>query len=154
MYRRNFLVAAINLIVPVFICCQLASLWVFLVCYHFQFTWHKTGRKIQDWYLINSGSFCLYTLCMLQNISVLHLQRRENIFNGCPVIHISDSTMLMQEIVISFEEVMQTKLKVQLCIFQPLGNPCILQKRVVFQAKVFFSNSWFIVRLRNPRQLP
>ena len=46
----------------------------------------------------------------------------------------------MQETVISFEEVMQTKLKVKLCIFQPLGNPCILQKRVFFQAKVFFEN--------------
>ena len=33
---------------------------------------------------------------MLQNISVLVLQRRENFFNGCPVIHISDNTMLMQ----------------------------------------------------------
>ena len=81
-------------------------------------------------------------------------QWRENFFNSLPVIHISDSTMLMQETVISFEEVMQTKLKVKLCIFQSLSNPCILQKRVVFQAKVFFSNSWFIVRLRNPRQLP
>ena len=45
MYRRNVLVAAINLIVPFFICCQLASLWVYLVCYHFQLTWHKTGKK-------------------------------------------------------------------------------------------------------------
>ena len=73
------------------------------------------------------------------------LQWRENFFNSLPVIHISDSTLLMQETVISFEEVMQTKLKVKLCIFQSLSNPCILQKRVVFQAKVFFSNSWFIV---------
>ena len=37
----------------------------------------------------------------------------------------------MQETGISFEEVMQTKLKVKLCILQSLSNPCILQKRVV-----------------------
>ena len=65
---------------------------------------------------------------MLQNMSVLLLQRRENIFNGCPVIHISDSTMLMQEIVISFEEVMQTKLKVQLCISQSFTQSLYIAK--------------------------
>ena len=91
-------------------------------------------RKLLLTYWLHASKYFCFTL-----------QWRENFFNSLPVIHISDSTLLMQETVISFEEVMQTKLKVKLCIFQPLGNPCILQKRVVFQAKVFFSNSWFIV---------
>ena len=41
-------------------------------------------------------------------------QWRSNFLNGSPVIYISASTMLMQEIVISFEEVTLTKLKVKL----------------------------------------
>ena len=93
-------------------------------------------RKLLLTYWLHASKYFCFTL-----------QWRENFFNSLPVIHISDSTLLMQETVISFEEVMQTKLKVKLCIFQSLSNPCILQKRVVFQAKVFFSNSWFIVKL-------
>ena len=88
-------------------------------------------RKLLLTYWLHASKYFCFTV-----------QWRENFFNSLPVIHISDSTLLMQETVISFEEVMQTKLKVKLCIFQPLGNPCILQKRVVFQAKVFFSNSF------------
>ena len=94
-------------------------------------------RKLLLTYWLHASKYFCFTV-----------QWRENFFNSLPVIHISDSTLLMQETVISFEEVMQTKLKVKLCIFQPLGNPCILQKRVVFQAKIF-SNSWFIVTLRS-----
>ena len=48
MYRRNFLLAAIDLAVPVSICRQPASLWVSKFCYHFQFIWHKSGRKIWE----------------------------------------------------------------------------------------------------------
>ena len=46
--------------------------------------------------------------------------------SGCPVIYISDSTMLMQEIVISFEEVTLTKLKVKLhfSIFYAIFKYC------------------------------
>ena len=84
--------------------------------------------------------------------SFLLWQWRPNFLNGCPVIYISDSTMLMQEIVISFEEVTQTKLKVKLqfSIFYAIFKYC---KRLAFQAKVFFSYSWFIVRLRSLCQL-
>ena len=85
---------------------------------------------------------------MLRNSSVLHLQWRENFLNGCPVIYISDSSMLMQETVISFKEVMQTKLKIKLFIsrFSTQSWPLsIWQSRLAFQAKDFFSNSWFVV---------
>ena len=44
MYRRNVLVAAINLIVPVFICCQLASLWVFW----FVITFNSLDTKLEE----------------------------------------------------------------------------------------------------------
>ena len=95
-------------------------------------------RKLLLTYWLHASKYFCFTL-----------QWRENFFNSLPVIHISDSTLLMQETVISFEEVMQTKLKVKLYIFQSLSNPCILQKRVVFQAKSFFTNCWFIVTLRS-----
>ena len=72
---------------------------------------------------------------MLQNISVLHLQRRENFFNGCPVIHISDNTMLMQETVIGFEEVMQTKRKVKLYISQSFTQSMYIAKESCFSSK-------------------
>ena len=87
---------------------------------------------------------------MLRNSSVLHLQWRENFLNACPVIYISDSSMLMQETVISFEEVMQTKLKIKLFISRfstQSWQLSIWQSRLAFQAKYFFSNSWFVVDL-------
>ena len=131
MYRRHFLVASINLVVPVSICHQPASLWVsklsdYLISRLSRLIFDQISKLLLTYWLHASKYFCFT------------LQWRENFFNSLPVIHISDSTLLMQETVISFEEVMQTKLKVKLCIFQSLSNPCILQKRVVFQAKSFF----------------
>ena len=63
------------------------------------------------------------------------LRWRENLFNGFPAIHISDSTMLMQETVISFEEIMQTKLKVKLCISQSFKQSLYIAKESCFSSK-------------------
>ena len=91
----------------------------------------------RDCYLIKSGSFCLYTDYMLRNSSVLHLQGRENFLKACPVIYISDSSMLMQETVISFEEVMQTKLKVKLCISRFSTQSLYMTVKTCFSSKRF-----------------
>ena len=90
--------------------------------------------NFRDWYLIKSGSFCLNTDCMLQNTSFLLLKWRENVLNGFPVIQISDSTMLMQETVISFE-VRETKLKVKLCISQSFMQSLCIAKESCFSSK-------------------
>ena len=110
-------------------------------CAVIELTWTDKVRKLllTYWLHASTSSFLLW-------------QWRPNFLNGCPVIYISDSTMLMQEIVISFEEVTQTKLKVKLqfSIFYAIFKYC---KRLAFQAKVFFSNSWFIARFRSLRNL-
>ena len=72
---------------------------------------------------------------MLRNSSVLHLQWREKFLNACPVIYISDSSMLMQETVISFEEVMQTKLKVKLCISRFSTQSLYMTVKTCFSSK-------------------
>ena len=71
---------------------------------------------------------------MLQNTSFLLLKWRENVLNGFPVIHISDSTMLMQETIISFE-VRETKLKVKLCISQSFMQSLCIAKESCFSSK-------------------
>ena len=53
----------------------------------------------------------------------------------CPVIYISDSTMLMQEIVISFEEVTQTKLTVKLRISQSSTQSLNIVRNLLFKQR-------------------
>ena len=74
-------------------------------------------------------TFCLCAHCMLWNSSVLLWQWRLNFLNGCLVIYIGDSSMLMQETVNSFEEVMQTKLKVKRCISQSSTEDLLFKQK-------------------------
>ena len=55
--------------------------------------------------------------------------------SGCPVIYISDSTMLMQEIVISFEEVTQTKLTLKLRISQSSTQSLNIVRDLLFKQR-------------------
>ena len=71
---------------------------------------------------------CFYKLVSLW-------QWRPNFLNGCPVIYISDSTMLMQEIVISFEEVTQTKLTVKLRISQSSTQSLNIVRDLLFKRR-------------------
>ena len=90
-----------------------------------------------DWYLIKSGSFCLK--CWLHASTKLFLlwQQRPNFLNSCHVIFTSDNTMLMQETVISFEDVMLTKLKVRLCISRSSTQSLTIVKETCFSSKGF-----------------
>ena len=64
-------------------------------------------------------------------------QQRPNFLNSCHVIFTSDNTMLMQETVISFEDVMLTKLKVRLCISRSSTQSLTIVKETCFSSKVF-----------------
>ena len=86
-------------------------------------------------------TFCLCAHCMLWNSSVLLWQWRFNFLNGCLVIYIGDSSMLMQETVNSFEEVMQTKLKVKRYISQSSTESLYIT------IKTYFSSKSFLLRL-------
>ena len=133
-------------------CCKKKKVWK--VCKSVSREWLcGYWTDFCDWYVIKSGSFCLHTDCMLLQ-ALFYFDSGDQIFLTAllSVIYISDSTMPMQEIVISFEEVTQTKLKVKLqfSIFYAIFK---YWKRLAFQAKVFFSNSWFIARFRSLRNL-
>ena len=82
-----------------------------------------------------SQEACAYILiaCFYKLFSLW--QWRPNFLNGCPVIHISDSTMLMQEIVISFEEVTQTKLTVKLRISQSSTQSLNIVRDLLFKQR-------------------
>ena len=82
-------------------------------------------------------TFCLRAHCMLWNSSVLLWQWRFNFLNGCLVIYIGDSSMLMQETVNSFEEVMQTKLKVKRYISQSSTESLYITIKTYFSSKSF-----------------
>ena len=95
-------------------------------CAVIELTWTDKVRKLllTYWLHASTSSFLLW-------------QWRPNFLNGCPVIYISDSTMLMQEIVISFEEVTQTKLKVKLRISQSPTQSLNNVKETCFSSKGF-----------------
>ena len=66
-------------------------------------------------------------------ITLFYSGSGEKIFlESCPVIYFADGFMLLQETVNSFEEVMQTKLKVKLCISQSSMQSLYIAKESCF----------------------
>ena len=93
-------------------------------CAVIELTWTDKVRKLllTYWLHASTSSFLLW-------------QWRPNFLNGFPVIFISDSTMLMQEIVISFEEVTQTKLTVKLRISQSSTQSLNIVRDLLFKQR-------------------
>ena len=75
--------------------------------------------------------------CWLHASTKLFLlwQQRPNFLNSCPVIFTSDNTMLMQETLISFEDVMLTKLKVRLCISRSSTQSLTIVRDLLFKQR-------------------
>ena len=75
--------------------------------------------------------------CWLHASTKLFLlwQQRPNFLNSCHVIFTSDNTMLMQETVISFEDVMLTKLKVRLCISRSSTQSLTIVRDLLFKQR-------------------
>ena len=81
-------------------------------------------RKLLPIYWLHASKYLCFTFTAARTF-----------FNGFPAIQISDSTMLMQETLISFEEIMQTKLKVKLCISQSFTQSLYIAKESCFSSK-------------------
>ena len=164
IYRKNFLVAAINLAVPVtisgfalilFLSYRTLIIWVFIIrtgCLWITSQREKVLESVwvrQPWMTLRLLNWLLRLVfdkvrklllkCCLHASTKLFLiwQQRPNFLNGCLVIFTSDNTMLMQETVISFEDVMRTKLKVRLCISRSSTQSLTIVKETCFSSKGF-----------------
>ena len=126
------------------------SLFLFVLDVWISSQWEKVLESVwvrQPWMALRLLNWLLRLIfdkvrklllkCWLHASTKLFLlwQQRPNFLNSCPVIFTSDNTMLMQETVISFEDVMLTKLKVRLCISRSSTQSLTIVRDLLFKQR-------------------